>query len=414
MQKRIIVVGAGPAGMMASIMAARSGMRVLLLEKNEKCGKKLFITGKGRCNLTNDCDPEIFFDNVITNKRFLYSAFYGFDNEAVKDFFSELRLPLKTERGNRVFPASDHSSDVIKVLEKELLRLGVEIRLNTRVSDILFSKEGGEVCGVMLENGGKEEADALILALGGASYPSTGSDGETDKLLKDKGIVLIKEEPSLVPLVCEGEDMTRLQGLSLKNVALGLFVDEKKRYGDFGELLFTHFGLSGPLVLSASCRLKEEDYEKKVEVSIDLKPALSAKKLDERILRDFEKNKNKKLVNSLFELLPSKLIPFMIEKAGLDPDKPVNSITREERGRLCSALKDLRFSVCANRGFNEAIITRGGVSVKEIDPSTMRLKSFKNLYLAGEMIDVDACTGGFNLQIAWSTGALAGRSVIEG
>ncbi len=397
--------------MMAAIMAARDNKKVTLIEKNEKLGKKLFITGKGRCNFTNACSVETLLDNVLTNRKFLYGAFYGFDSEAVMSFFEELGLKYKIERGNRVFPTSDHSSDVIKALEKELRRLSVDILLNTRVKELITDKE--KVRGVRLFNGRAMKADSVILALGGNSYRSTGSDGEGNRLLRNTGLKLKEYEPSLVPLVAEEKYISGLQGLSLKNISLKISVDGKKRYEEFGELLFTHFGLSGPVVLSASCNLNEADYNKEVLAMIDLKPALSEKQLDQRLLKDFSANINKKFCNSLGGLLPSKLIPVMVELSGIDPDKEVNEVTKEERLKLLKLLKCLTFKITGNRGFDEAIITRGGVSVKEIDPSTMRVKKIPGLFLAGEMIDLDAYTGGFNLQIAWATGALAGRSIKE-
>ena len=405
----LIVAGGGPAGMMAAIMAARNDKRVCLIEKNDKLGKKLFITGKGRCNFTNAVSVEGLLDHVLTNKKFLFGAFYSFDSEAVIDFFEELGLKHKVERGGRVFPASDHSSDVIKALEKELKRLSVEILLNTRMKELVI--KDGRVCGVMLSEGRIMEAENVILALGGNSYRSTGSNGEGNRILKDTGLKLIQYEPSLVPFEVSESFIGRLAGLSLKNISLKITVDGKKRYEDFGELLFTHTGLSGPVILSASCNLREEDYKKKVEALIDLKPALSEKQLDQRLLRDFSENINKKFANSLGALLPSKLIPVITKLSGIDADKPVNSITKTERKNLCMLLKSLSFSVKGNRGFDEAIITRGGVSVKELDPSSMKVKKLPGLSLAGEMIDTDAYTGGFNLQIAWATGALAGMNI---
>ena len=406
MRYEVTVVGGGPAGMIAAIMAARRNKKVCLIEKNEKLGKKLFITGKGRCNFTNACETETLLEHVLTNKKFLYGAFYSFDSENVRAFFGELGLKYKIERGNTVFPASDHSSDVIKALERELKRLSVEILLNTRVEALLL--EENRIKGVRLSDKTEVLAEAVILALGGNSYASTGSNGEGEKLLKDTGLKLLNYEPSLVPFVVKESYITSLQGLSLKNISLKVLVDGKKRYEEFGELLFTHFGLSGPVVLSASCHLREADYKKDVQAVIDLKPALSEKQLDDRLLRDFSENINKKFRNSLGALLPSKLIPIIVELSGIEAEKAVHEITKEERRRLLSLFKGLTFTVAGNRGFDEAIITRGGVSVKEIDPSTMKVKKLENLYLAGEMIDVDAYTGGFNLQIAWSTGALAG------
>ena len=421
--------------MIAALKAAENGGRIRLIEKNEKLGKKLFITGKGRCNFTNACEPEELSEHVLTNKRFLFGAFHYFDNRAVCDYFEGLGLKYKIERGNRVFPASDHSSDVIKTLEKELRRLGVEIFLNTRVSGLLTRRESEDqrtftkkteadtkerknkgfvqrVTGVRLADGRELTADRVILALGGKSYPSTGSDGEGEKLLAGLPVTLVPLEPSLVPLEVKEEDIRELQGLSLKNVRFRILVGEKKRYEEFGELLFTHFGLSGPIVLSASCNLMEADYTsgQKITAVIDLKPALSEQELDQMLLRDFSEQKNKLFRNSRGGRLPAKLIPVMVARSGIFPDKQVNEITKEERKRLLFLLKNFSFTVTGNRGFDEAIITRGGVNVKEINPKTMEFKKLRCLYAAGELLDVDAYTGGFNLQIAWATGALAGYS----
>ena len=434
---RIIVAGGGAAGMMAAVTAALtdSENRVILLEKNEKLGKKLFITGKGRCNLTNACDETDFFDNVITNPKFLYSAFYGFTNQALMEFFEERGLRLKTERGDRVFPASDHSSDVIKTLERCLKDAGVDIRLNTRVSSVITDSveesdhnagscgadaadrsenmSEKQVCGVLTDKGESIKAEKVILALGGVSYPGCGATDDGFRIPETLGINVKTAEPSLVPLTVREEWCGRLQGLSLKNVSVRLEAGLRKPvYSGFGEMLFTHFGVSGPLILSASSYIKKEMYEKKPLLHIDLKPAMTEKQLDERVLRDFEERINKQFGNSLNKLLPSKLIPVIVELSGIDPHKRVNEITRQERERLVRLLKDLCLTVTGNRGFNEAIITRGGVRVKEIDPSTMESRRIKGLYFAGEMIDVDALTGGFNLQIAWSTGHLAGESAV--
>ena len=403
-----IVVGGGAAGMMAAIIAARNNDNVTLLEKNEKLGKKVYITGKGRCNLTNACDDETFFESVITNPKFLYSAYYGFNSYAVMDFFESIGLKIKTERGNRVFPLSDHSSDVISVLNKELIRLGVKICLNTKVKKILIN-DNNECVGV-LSTTGTLNADKVILATGGKSYPLCGADGDTWKFADELNINTNEAEPSLVPLVTKEDFVKELQGLSLKNVSVNLTDWGKKLYSGFGEMLFTHFGVSGPLILSASTHVREKDYSKNLKLVIDLKPAMSEKELDERILRDFKENSNKQFINSLSGLLPSKLIPVIVKLSKIDARKQVNIITKEERLRLVSLLKGLELTVTGNRGFNEAIITRGGICVKEINPSTMESKKYKGLFFAGEMIDVDALTGGFNLQIAWSTGFLAGQN----
>lgn len=409
---RIIVAGGGAAGMMAAAAAAdvSKNNEVMLLEKNEKLGKKLFITGKGRCNLTNACDESDFLNSVISNPKFLYSAFYGFTNKAVMDFFEGRGLALKVERGERVFPASDHSSDVIRTLERDLREKRVDIRLNTGISGVAISDEGN-ACGVITDRGERLKADRVILALGGVSYPGCGATDDGFRIASELGIETRAAEASLVPLTVMEEWCTRLQGLSLKNVAVRLEAGNRKPvYSGFGEMLFTHFGVSGPLILSASSYLKEDMYKKEPVLHIDLKPAINEKQLDERILRDFSETMNKQFGNSLGRLLPAKLIPVITELSGIDPKKKVNEVTREEREGLVRLLKDLRLTVTGNRGFNEAIITRGGVRVKEINPSTMESKRIKHLYFAGEMIDVDALTGGFNLQIAWSTGRLAGES----
>jgi len=395
--------------MMAAIAAAGNGHRVQLIEKNEKLGKKLYITGKGRCNLTNACEQDMLFNQVMTNRKFLYSAFYGFTNGQTMAFFEALGLPLKVERGNRVFPVSDHSSDVIRVLEKELRARHVEIRLRTKLAQVL--EKDGSVYAVRLEDGMVLEADAVILALGGKSYPSCGADGDSWRLAETLQIKTIEAEPSLVPFTIEEDFTKELQGLSLKNVRASVYVEEKKLYEDFGELLFTHFGVSGPLILSASSHIRESMYAQKIKLFIDLKPALDEKQLDERIRRDFDENQNRQFKNSLGKLLPSKLIPVILRLSGIEEEKRVNEITREERKRLVKLFKGLPLTVSGNRGFAEAVITRGGICVKEINPATMELKKHKGLYAAGEMLDTDALTGGFNLQIAWSTGYLAGSSI---
>ncbi len=416
----VIVVGAGPAGMMAAISAAENGNNVTLIEQNEKLGKKLFLTGKGRCNITNACPVEELFDNIVTNPKFLYSAFYGFDNNATVEFFNSSGLATKVERGERVFPKSDHSSDVIRVLKNRLESSGVNILLNTRALSINTEKtEGGtdKISSVIIKRNNRESviyADRLILATGGRSYPATGSDGSMLDVLASNGISVNKCEPSLVPLICEDNDVKAMQGLSLKNVSLIVYAGNREKYKGFGEMLFTHFGISGPLVLSASARLREDDYKKGVKAFIDLKPALSHDELDSRILRDFEENKNKNFENSLGKLLPSKIISAVIKKTGIDPIKKVNSITKQERENLCNTLKNFEIGISKSRGFSEAVITRGGVDIRDINPSTMECKKMKGLFFAGEMIDVDALTGGFNLQIAWSTGHLAGICCKEG
>lgn len=404
----IIVVGGGAAGMMAAVSAAEYGHHVILIEKNEKLGKKIYITGKGRCNFTNACDINDFFSSVIRNPKFLYSSLYGFSNTDVMEFFEMHGMPVKVERGGRAFPVSDHSSDVIKTLSDYLKLLGVDIRLNTKLEKLII--DNNKISGVITDKG-KIDADSVILALGGKSYPSCGADGDTWRIFKNCDIKVNPAMPSLVPLNCKEAFVPELQGLSLKNVKLTLTVENNIRYSEMGEMLFTHFGISGPLVLSSSCYLSSEDYTKEPKVSIDLKPALDDKTLDERILSDFAEIKNKQFKNSLNKLLPSKLIPVVIMLSGINPDKPVHEITREDRKNLVYILKHLTMTITGNRGFNEAIITRGGIDVSEINPKTMELKKIKGLFVAGEMIDTDALTGGYNLQIAWSTGHLSGTSV---
>lgn len=406
---RVLVVGGGPAGMMAAIQAAKQGNTVTLLEQNEKLGKKLFITGKGRCNVTNDCDVTELFDSVVSNKKFLYSAFYSFSNQDVKDFFEEQGLRLKVERGRRVFPASDKSSDVIKALGNALKKLEVKIRLRTRVDQVLT--ENDIVCGVRLSDGECLNADKVILATGGISYKSTGSDGSGLVMAEKLGHQVTKLRPGLVGMCTKEAWVRDMQGLTLKNVAVSIGKKQGKKplYEDFGELLFTHYGVSGPMILSASSRLGDELEKEDLYIKIDLKPALSKEQLDSRILRDFEERKNADLSNAMVHLLPKSMIPIMLHVCGLDPAKKVNEVTRGEREQLVKGMKEFPLTINGLRDIQEAIITRGGVTVKEVDPSTMESKIVKNLYLAGEMLDLDALTGGYNLQIAWSTGYLAGQ-----
>ncbi len=408
---KVIVVGGGAAGMMAAISAADSGAEVILLEKNEKLGKKVYITGKGRCNITNDSDVENLLKNVRSNPKFLYSAFYTFDSYRMMDFLEGEGLKLKTERGNRVFPESDKSSDVIKTLKKALEKRKVKIVLNAKVLSIEI--ENGICNGVMVQSKDKSEsyaADKVIVATGGCSYQSTGSTGDGYRFAKDAGVKVTKCYPSLVPFNIDSDIPKRLQGLSLRNVKMTLLDKGKVLYEELGEMLFTHFGVSGPLVLSASTLASGKDVSQ-MELSIDLKPALSKEQLDERILRDFSENKNSYFKNSLSRLLPAKMIPVIVELSEIDEQKQVNNITKEERHRLVNLLKGLTFEIESLRGFNEAIITKGGVSVKEINPGTMESKKVKGLFFAGEVLDLDAVTGGYNLQIAWSTGYLAGMEI---
>lgn len=409
--KKVIVIGGGAAGMMAACMAAVEGAHVTLLEKNEKTGKKIYITGKGRCNLTNACQREEFLENVITNPKFLYSAFAQLDNQAVMNFFEKAGCRLKTERGDRVFPVSDHSSDVIAALNGELKKNRVQVMLHTEVSELLL--EEGSIKGVLLSDGKKLHADAVIIATGGRSYESTGSTGDGYRFAKQAGHTIKDLRPSLVPFVVKEEWCKKLQGLSLKNVAATLKKEKKKIYEGFGEMLFTHFGVSGPLILSASSFYTAKYNGQEALLTIDLKPAMDREQLDKRILRDFEENAGKQFKNALDKLLPAKLIPVMVELSGIDPHKKTSEVTKKERSRLLELFKELKLTVNGCRGYGEAIITGGGVNVKEIDPKTMGSRLVNGLYFAGEVMDVDALTGGFNLQIAWSTGALAGKSAGE-
>ena len=402
---KVTVIGGGPAGMAAAIAASRCGNQVSLYEKNEKLGKKLFISGKGRCNLTNASDMKTVMDNVVSNPRFLYSAFGKFSNDDIVNLIEAAGCPTKVERGNRVFPVSDHSSDVIKALEKTLRTESVKVHLNEEVKGLLI-KDG--VCrGIKLEGSKSDFADKVIIATGALSYPSTGSTGDGYRWAIYAGHKIVDTVPALVPLETK-EDVSSMMGLSLKNIRIEILDEKKVLYSEFGEMLFTHFGVSGPVILSASSYVTGKLREKHLKLSIDLKPALDVNTLDARLLKDFEKNINKALKNSLGELLPSGLIAEVIRQSGINPDKKVNEITRQEREQLLKALKGLNFSLTGTRGWNEAIITQGGVSIKEINPKTMESKLVSNLFFAGEILDLDALTGGFNLQIAWSTGWSAG------
>ncbi|RGI27325.1 NAD(P)/FAD-dependent oxidoreductase [Ruminococcus sp. OM08-13AT] len=402
----VIVVGGGAAGMMAAVFAARNGQNVQLLEKNEKLGKKLFITGKGRCNITNAADIEDLFTAVTSNPKFLYSGFYSFTNQQVIDFFEELGVKTKIERGERVFPVSDHSSDVIAAFSRELKLLGVSVSLHTEVRELLCEQD--KVCGVLLTNGKKMKADAVIVATGGISYPSTGSTGDGYRFAKETGHRVTELLPSLVPMEVRQWYAKELQGLSLRNIEICITDGKKKLYEEFGEMLFTHYGVTGPVILSASSVVGKTLRKKELTLHIDLKPALSEEQLDKRILREFDANHNKQYKNSIDSLFPAKLKPVMIELSEIEPEKKVNEITKEERQRLVHLIKDFTMTLTGLRSYNEAIITKGGVSVKEIDPGTMESKKMKGLYFAGEVLDLDAVTGGYNLQIAWSTGYLAG------
>ena len=404
---KTIVIGGGAAGMMAAYAAAMCGNEVSLYEKNEKLGKKVYITGKGRCNVTNACETQDLLGNIVTNPKFMYSPIYTFDNNMVQSFMEEWGCPLKTERGNRVFPQSDKSYDVINALIRAMRENKVDINLDSHVSDILT--ENGHVTGVKV-NGCDIECDNVILATGGYSYPSTGSTGEGHTMASKLGHHITKCMPALVPFTAAEEWVKELQGLSLRNCGVTIYDGDHKIYEDFGELLFTHFGVSGPTVLSASSYAVDIIRKRPLRLMIDLKPALDEKQLDARILRDFEANINRKFMNSLDKLFPKSLIPVIIERSGIDAQCRVNEITRDKRQGLVKLIKNFDLTLTGLRGFNEAIITHGGVDVKEIDSSTMESKLIKGLYFAGEMIDVDAVTGGFNLQVAWSTGYLAGIS----
>lgn len=405
----VIVIGGGAAGMMAACSAARAGAQVTLLEKNEKLGKKLFITGKGRCNVCNAAeDIETLFQNVVTNRKFLYSAFYQWDNRSMMAFLEEAGCPLKVERGDRVFPVSDRSSDVIGAIKRMLDRAGIQIMLRSEVKKV--SCPGGRFEEVLLSDGGHISGDACILCTGGVSYPSTGSTGDGYRFAQETGHELTERRPALVPLETYEPWVRDLMGLSLKNVSLKLTRGKKVLYEGFGEMLFTHFGISGPLALSASSFCRSGKAEGETWVFLDLKPALTGEQLDRRILRDFEENSAKQFKNALGGLFPAKLIPVMVRLSGIHPEKKVSEISREERQRFGELIKALPLQVKGTRGFEEAIITQGGVSVRQINPSTMESRLVKGLYFAGEVLDLDALTGGFNLQIAWSTGHLAGEN----
>lgn len=403
---KVIVVGGGPAGLMAAAQASLYGNSVTLLEKNPRTGRKLIITGKGRCNITNACDNTTFISNVISNPRFLYSAINGFDTSDTVAFFNSLGVETKTERGNRVFPSSDKAMDVADAMLNFARNSGVKIICNTSVQSLIV--EDNAVKGVIDADGKKHFADAVIIATGGKSYPLTGSTGDGYRLANEAGHTVTDIIPSLVPLTLKGDESKQMQGLSLRNISVSATCNGKKIFEDFGELVFTHYGVSGPVILSMSSHLK--DYGKNnYKLSIDLKPALDFETLDKRIIRDFEKFNLKEVGNSLNGLLPSKLIPVVLNRWGIDKTTRCNSITKEQRKTLVKILKNLDFDITGTRPIEEAIVTRGGVKVSEINPKTMESKLVKGLYFCGEVIDVDAYTGGFNLQIAFSTGYLAGQ-----
>lgn len=414
---KVLIIGGGAAGMMAAAFAAKNGNRVEVFEKNEKLGKKLFITGKGRCNITNAADLEDFFSAVTSNPKFLYSAFYSFTNEQVISFFEELGVKTKVERGGRVFPVSDHSSDVIQTLKSEMERLGVKINLNAEVKELITEKNSTRetVNGIRLVSGKKISGDAVIVATGGISYPSTGSTGDGYRFARRCGHKVSELSPSLVPMEVKEWYAGELMGLSLRNIEIRITDGKKKLYQEFGEMLFTHYGVTGPVILSASSIVGKKLKDTELTLHIDLKPALTEEQLDKRVLREFETNHNRQFKNAVDSLFPSKLRPVIVELSGIPEEKKVHEITKEERLRFVRLIKDFTMTLTGLRGYNEAIITKGGVSVKEIDPGTMESKLVKGLYFAGEVLDLDAVTGGYNLQIAWSTGYLAGMNAgVEG
>ncbi len=406
---KVVVIGGGAAGMFASVFAARNGNEVHLFEKNEKTGKKLFITGKGRCNITNAGDMETLFRSVVSNPKFLYSSFYGYTNEDVISFFEEIGVKTKIERGNRVFPVSDHSSDVINGLEREMKKLGVKVHLNTKVKSVEGNEEGFR--GIVLSNGEKVTADACIVATGGCSYQPTGSTGDGYRMAESVGHTVTEVYPALVPLGIKEDFVGELQGLSLRNVEATIYDGKKEIYSDFGEMLFTHYGVSGPLMLSASSYITKKLQDREMKLVIDLKPALSEEQLNQRVLRDFEENKNKQFRNAITKLFPAKLIPVMVMLSGIDAEKKVNEVSKEERMEFVRLIKHFTLTINGTRSFREAIITQGGVKTKEVNPATMESKLVPNLYFVGEVLDLDALTGGFNLQIAWSTAYMAGSSI---
>ncbi len=409
--KKVIVIGGGAAGMMAAISASSQKKDVLLLEKNEKLGKKLYITGKGRCNVTTACPAEEFFDHVVTNPRFLYSSFSRFSNRDMMEFLKKAGLPTKVERGQRVFPASDRSADVLDTLRKKCIQNHVRIYYHTIVSELLLTSDKTKAVGVRLKDGKVLKADTVILATGGVSYPSTGSTGDGYRLAADAGHKIMPAEPSLVPFLMKENWCKDLMGLTLKNVSLSVKNGEKTVYEGFGEMLFTHFGVSGPLVLTASTRLGglEEPIKKgRLTLHLNLKPALSAEELNKRFLKEFDIYRNKNISTVIERLLPKSMVPVFLREAGIFEKKKVRDITKEERKTMAARLQDLTMHIKGVRGFDEAIVTRGGVCVKEVSPKTMESRLVKNLYFAGEVLDVDGETGGYNLQIAWSTGYTAG------
>ena len=419
---KVLIIGGGAAGMMAGVFAACNLHEVHILEKNEKLGKKVFITGKGRCNVANACDTEELFPAVMSNPKFLYSGFYSFGPQDVMNFFEEAGVPLKVERGNRVFPQSDHSSDIIRALERELKKAGAKVHLHTAVKEVVKEQitdpetgtEKEKITGVILTDGTFMEGDAVIVATGGFSYQSTGSTGDGYHFAKELGLKVTDISPSLVPLKTKEDYIPKLQGLSLKNTGLTIKNGKKVLYEDFGEMMFTHFGVTGPMILSASAHIgaklaKAPNGE--LSAYLDLKPALTREQLDARILREFEAGQNKQFKNVIGVLFPSSMTPVMLELGGIPADKKIHDISREERQHFIDLIKAFPFTITGMGEFKEAIITKGGVSVKEINPGTMESKKISGLYFAGEVLDLDAVTGGYNLQIAWSTAYLAAQAI---
>ena len=407
--KKVVIIGAGPAGMTAAYSASQNGIDVVLVEKNERVGRKLLITGKGRCNITNNCEVEELIANVNTNGKFLYSAFYTFTNDAVMEMFESLGVRLKTERGNRVFPESDRAMDVVDAMSRLIKRKNIKLVTGKTVKDI--KEKNGKVESIVLSDGKEIKADAVIIATGGASYQRTGSTGDGYRLAEKLGHKITPLKPSLIGLEIQEDFVSKLKGLSLRNVAINVYGKKNKKiYDDFGEMEFTDYGVDGPIIKSASCIMRDLSKES-YKISLDLKPALDHEKLDKRVQRDFQKYINKRFENSLSDLLPSKMIPVVVELSGIDPATPVNSITKEERRNLVNTIKNIEMHVKRYRPMEEAIVTSGGVKTSEINSSTMESKLVEGLYFAGEVIDVDAYTGGFNLQIAFSTGYLAGMSI---
>lgn len=413
---KILIVGGGAAGMAAAVFLGEKNQEVHLFEKNEKLGKKLFITGKGRCNITNTCDEETFFKSVVTNSKFLYSAFYGYSNQDVISFFESLGLAVKEERGGRIFPVSDHSSDVIRVLEKRMKELDVKVHLKSEAEAVLTEEgEAGEkqIKGIRLKNGAEISGDKVIIATGGFSYQATGSTGDGYTFAKETGHTVTDLRPALVPIVTKEEYVTQMQGLALKNVRFTIKDGKKVLYDDFGELLFTHFGISGPLVLTASSYIGKKLEKKELQGYIDLKAALTEEQLDARLLREFEAGINRQFKNVITGMFPAKMYPIILELGGIAPEKKINEITRKERQDFIYFVKHFPLTLVELRPFREAIITQGGVKVKEVNPKTMESKLVKGLYFIGEVLDLDAVTGGFNLQIAWSTARAAAEFIEE-